>query len=429
VDVTSPIAIYVHLPWCVRKCPYCDFNSHARPETLPESEYVAALLADLDGDLDLARDRPVASVFLGGGTPSLFSVSAISALIEGLAARLPFAADAEITMEANPGTVEHGRFAGYAKAGVNRVSLGAQSFDAAALARLGRIHGPGEIGAAVAELVDAGIDNFNLDLMYALPGQTREAALADLEAAIALAPAHLSHYQLTLEPGTPFFHRPPPLPDDELSWQMQLDCQARLAAAGYTQYEVSAYARPGRQCRHNLNYWRFGDYLGIGAGAHGKVTVATEIIRTEKSRSPRAYLEAGGRAGTRHAVPPPQLPFEYMLNALRLAEGFRPADFERATGLSREDIRPTLDTLEARGLVDSGAGRWRPTELGFRFLNDLQSAFLPRAASVSLRAMPPRAETPSTATRNGTARQAPRRSPSSTPAGTRRRPDRVKTSS
>ncbi len=373
----SPIAIYVHLPWCVRKCPYCDFNSHVRPERLPEAEYVAALLADLDGDLDLASGRTVSSVFLGGGTPSLFGVAAVASLIEGLAARLPFASDAEVTMEANPGTVEHGRFAGYAAAGVNRVSLGAQSFDAAALSALGRIHGPGEIEAAVAELVTAGLDNFNLDLMYGLPGQSPEGALSDVGAALALSPAHVSHYQLTLEPGTAFFHRPPPLPDDERIFEMQLECQRLLASRGYAQYEVSAYARPGCQCRHNLNYWRFGDYLGIGAGAHGKVTTASGIVRTEKARSPRAYLEAAGRSGVRRGVPPPELPFEYMLNGLRLTEGFRPADFERATELSMESILPTIAALEARGLIASAGGRLRPTELGFRFLNDVLSAFLP----------------------------------------------------
>jgi oxygen-independent coproporphyrinogen-3 oxidase len=377
----SPFAIYVHLPWCVKKCPYCDFNSHAKPDWLPEAEYVAALLADLDGDLDLAVGRTVTSVFLGGGTPSLFGVDAIAALLDGLAARLPFARDVEVTMEANPGTVEHGRFAGYAKAGVNRVSLGAQSFDAKRLELLGRIHGPGEIGAAVAELVEAGLDNFNLDLMYGLPDQPLEGALADVAAAIALGPAHLSHYQLTLEPGTAFFHRPPKLPDDERTFEMQLECQRLLASHGYAQYEVSAYARPGRQCRHNLTYWRFGDYLGIGAGAHGKLTVAGETVRTEKSRSPRAYLEAAGRAGTRRVVPAAELPFEYMLNALRLTEGFRPADFERATGLSGEAIRPTLAALKARGLIDAQSERLRPSELGFRFLNDVQAAFLPATPS------------------------------------------------
>ncbi|MDP9198173.1 MAG: radical SAM family heme chaperone HemW [Pseudomonadota bacterium] len=376
--MNAPIAIYVHLPWCVRKCPYCDFNSHVRPESIPESEYVAALLADLDGDLDLAAGREVSSVFLGGGTPSLFGVGSIAALIEGLASRLPFARDVEITMEANPGTVEHGRFTGYSKAGINRVSLGAQTFDAEALRALGRIHGPGEIGAAVSELVAAGIGNFNLDLMYGLPGQTLEGALKDVEAAIALGPAHLSHYQLTLEPGTAFYHRPPPLPDDERTFEMQLECQRLLASEGLAQYEVSAYARPGRECRHNLNYWRFGDYLGIGAGAHGKATVEGTVIRTEKPRSPRAYLSGGGKLGAvRRIVEPAELPFEFMLNVLRLTEGFRPANFERATGLSMEMILPTIAALECRGLLSAAGDRLRPTALGFRFLNDLMAAFLP----------------------------------------------------
>ena len=375
--MSTPVAIYVHLPWCVSKCPYCDFNSHARPDALPEAEYVAALLADLDRDIELAAGRPVASVFLGGGTPSLFGTDMIAALLDGLAARLPFQPDAEVTMEANPGTVEHGRFAGYAQAGVNRVSLGAQSFDADRLRTLGRIHGPAEIGIAVAELADAGIANFNLDLMYALPEQTRESALADLEAALALRPVHLSHYQLTLEPGTAFFHRPPPLPDDDLAWQMQLDCQERLAAAGFAHYEISAYALPGRQCRHNLNYWRFGDYLGIGAGAHGKVTVDGKVVRTEKPRSPRAYLEAGGRTGSRREVQAGELPFEFMLNALRLTEGFTATDFERTTGQSADLVRPTLADLASRGLVEAETDRFRPTDLGFRFLNDLMAAFLP----------------------------------------------------
>ena len=374
----APISIYVHLPWCVRKCPYCDFNSHARPDVLPEAEYVAALLADLEGDLDLAAGRPVSSVFLGGGTPSLFGVDAIAGLLAGLAARLPFLPDAEITMEANPGTIEHGRFAGYAAAGVNRVSLGAQSFDPAALKALGRIHGPGEIEAAVAELHAAGLRNFNLDLMYALPQQARAGALADLEAAIALGPAHLSHYQLTLEPGTAFHHRPPALPDDDTALEMQLDCQARLAAAGYAQYEVSGYAQPGRQCRHNLNYWRFGDYLGLGAGAHGKATVAGEVWRTEKPRSPREYLRGAGRAGAiRRVVPAAELAFEYMLNTLRLVEGFTLAEFEGATGLAPAAVRDALAAQAARGLIEEIQGRFRPTATGFRFLNELIAAFLP----------------------------------------------------
>jgi len=382
--MSEPIAVYVHLPWCVRKCPYCDFNSHAAPARIPQDEYVAALLADLDADLELAAERPVASVFLGGGTPSLFGAGAIATLLAGLAARLRFADDVEITMEANPGTVEHGCFEAYAKAGVNRVSLGAQSFDARALRVLGRIHGPEEIGIAVAELQAAGIGNFNLDLMYALPGQTVAGALADLEAALALNPAHLSHYQLTLEPGTAFYHRPPPLPDDDQAFEMQQLCQRTLATAGFEQYEISAYARPGRQCRHNLNYWRYGDYLGIGAGAHGKVTVDGQVIRSEKPRMPREYLrraaEGMGAGGTRRSVPVTDLPFEYMLNALRLNEGFRPADFGRATGLDASVIRSTLTALEARGLLARAHDCLRPTELGFRFLNDVQAAFLSATA-------------------------------------------------
>ena len=376
--MSAPIAIYVHLPWCVRKCPYCDFNSHVRPDRIPEDEYVATLLADLDGDLELAGSRKVGSVFLGGGTPSLFGVRAIATLIDGLAGRLPFAADAEITMEANPGTIEHGRFAGYARAGINRVSLGAQSFDPAALKALGRIHGPDEIPAAVDELIGAGIENFNLDLMYGLPAQTLEGAVSDLRAAIALGAAHLSHYQLTLEPGTAFYHRPPSLPDDERTYEMQLECQRLLATEGYEQYEVSAYARPGRQCRHNLNYWRFGDYLGIGAGAHGKVTLAGQVVRTEKPRSPREYLAGGGRKGAvRRSVVPADLPFEFMLNALRLADGFPAAEFKRCTGLDGAVIEPTIARLQGLGLIDRSDGHVRPTELGFRFLNDVQAAFLP----------------------------------------------------
>ncbi len=376
--MSATIAIYVHLPWCVRKCPYCDFNSHVRPETMPEEEYVAALLADLDGDLDLAEARKVGSVFLGGGTPSLFGVGAIATLIDGLAARLPFEADVEITMEANPGTVEHGRFAGYAKAGVNRVSLGAQSFDPAALKALGRIHGPAEIPAAVAELGAAGIENFNLDLMYGLPEQSLDGALSDLRSALALGPAHLSHYQLTLEPGTAFYHRPPSLPDDERTFEMQLECQRLLAARGFEHYEISAYARPGRQCRHNLNYWRFGDYLGIGAGAHGKVTVDSTVIRTEKPPSPRNYLRGEGKVGdTRRRVPGTELPFEFMLNALRLDEGFTLADYERSTALSASTVRAALKDLVARDLMIEVEGRYRPTALGFRFLNDLMAGFLP----------------------------------------------------
>ncbi|MBF8291496.1 MAG: oxygen-independent coproporphyrinogen oxidase [Steroidobacteraceae bacterium] len=385
--MNTATAIYVHLPWCVRKCPYCDFNSHAAPGRIPELTYVKALLADLDADLDLAADRTVTSVFLGGGTPSLFGTVAIETLLKGIATRLSFAADVEITMEANPGTIEHGRFEGYAAAGVNRVSLGAQSFDAERLKQLGRIHGPEEIGIAVSELRAASITNFNLDLMYALPEQTTAGALADLSSAIALGPAHLSHYQLTLEPGTAFYYRPPPLPDDDQAFEMQEGCQQMLAAVGFEQYEVSAYSRPARQCRHNLNYWRYGDYLGIGAGAHGKVTVDGQVIRTEKPRMPREYLrravEGMDNGDTRRSVPVADLPFEFMLNALRLHEGFTLADFERATGLGADSLEPGLADLAARTLMAETGGRWRPTGLGFRFLNDLQAAFLPPGEGVA----------------------------------------------
>ncbi len=381
--MAAPLAIYVHLPWCVRKCPYCDFNSHAAPSVLPERDYVDALLADLETDLDLAGGRTVASVFLGGGTPSLFSPEEIGRLLAGLAARLPFAPGAEVTMEANPGTIEHGRFSGYAAAGVNRVSLGAQSFDAGQLARLGRIHGPEDTGRAVAELRQAGIGNFNLDLMYALPEQVPAGALADLEAGLALGPAHLSHYQLTLEPGTAFFHRPPPLPDDDVALEMQLACQDLLHRHGYRQYEVSAWARPGRECRHNLNYWRYGDYIGIGAGAHGKLTADGRVWRSERPRLPRDYMRrvAAGDAAERRIVPAEELPFEFMLNALRLDEGFRLADFTAATGLASSAVEPALARLAARGLLLEDAGHIRPSALGFRFLNDLQAEFLPSPAA------------------------------------------------
>lgn len=374
----AEIALYVHLPWCVRKCPYCDFNSHPAPAALPETEYVAALLADLEADLDLVAGRRVSSLFLGGGTPSLFSPDTIRALLEGIAGRIELAADAEITLEANPGTVEHGRFAVYARAGINRVSLGAQSFDAGQLRALGRIHGPAETIAAVAELRTAGIANFNLDLLCALPGQTTAGAVADVTAALALGPAHLSHYQLTLEPGTALHRRPPALPDDEAAWDIQEACHQALTAAGLVQYEVSAWARPGLECRHNLNYWRFGDYLGIGAGAHGKITTRAGVIRTERPSAPLEFMRrapAGDSSG-RRIVPQRELPFEFMLNALRLRAGFTLPEFEQATGLSGNTVVARLEQLGGRGLMAQTAQGWRPTALGFRFLNDLQAAFL-----------------------------------------------------
>ena len=315
-----PLSLYVHMPWCVRKCPYCDFNSHVAPEHVPQAQYIDALLEDLQSDLSAVQQRPLSSIFFGGGTPSLFDPEQVGRLLQGVRRQIEFDPDIEITLEANPGTIEHGRFSGYRDAGVNRVSLGAQTFNEEQLRLLGRIHGQGDIVRAVSELRQAGIDNFNLDLMYGLPAQTLPQALADVHSALALQPAHLSHYQLTLEPGTVFYHRPPPLPDPDDSWQMQIDCQELLAAHGYEQYEVSAYARAGLRSRHNLNYWRFGDYIGIGAGAHGKLTMlegSPGIVRTTRARQPRDYLSrtADKRVNERQFVAATDLPLEFMLNA------------------------------------------------------------------------------------------------------------------
>lgn len=383
-----PLALYVHLPWCVRKCPYCDFNSHALHAGVDRRRYAEALVRDFERELPELGGRPLESVFFGGGTPSLFAPEDIAWLLEAFAARHPLAADAEITLEANPGTLERGRFAEYRHAGINRVSLGAQSFAPRALEQLGRIHSPADTQRAALELHAAGLSNFNLDLMYALPEQTLAEAIEDVRRACALAPAHLSHYQLTLEPGTAFHARPPPLPDEELAWQMQRECQEAIAAAGYEQYEISAYARPGSECRHNLNYWHFGDYLGVGAGAHGKLSGALPegVMRTAKPRSPRDYerqlASTAAPIGERRMVPRGDLAFEFMLNALRLNRGFTVPEFEERTGLGSASLRPTLERLAGRGLLVQGYGgippveSWRPTELGRRFLNDVQAAFL-----------------------------------------------------
>jgi oxygen-independent coproporphyrinogen-3 oxidase len=382
VLIPPPLSLYIHIPWCVRKCPYCDFNSHEGKGALPIREYVAALTADLEQDLPLAWGRGVHSVFFGGGTPSLFPPSAIADILDACSARLRFAPNAEITMECNPGTAEHGRFEEYLKAGVNRVSFGIQSFDDGCLQALGRIHDSHEAEAAVKLAQDAGVANINLDLMYALPGQTLAMALHDVERAIALKPQHLSHYQHTLEPNTVFAARPPEgIPQEDESWDMQERCIDAMAAAGYAQYEVSAYAQPGRQCAHNLNYWRFGDYLGIGAGAHGKLTLgaAEEIRRRWKVKNPRDYLAgAGGPAsiGGDDAIAPAQRPFDYMLNALRLVEGFALKDFESRTGLGREAIAKQLRAASERGWLDVGEERVVPTELGRRFTNDVIGLFL-----------------------------------------------------
>jgi putative oxygen-independent coproporphyrinogen III oxidase len=385
--IEASLALYVHMPWCVRKCPYCDFNSHQLKSAQPDRSYIDALLRDFDAEAARVKGRRIDTVFFGGGTPSLFQPEEFARLLAALKERIEFAADAEITMEANPGTIERGRFVGYAQAGINRVSLGAQSFDAQALMRLGRIHSADDTHRAVEELRAAKLDNFNLDLMYALPQQTLDSALNDVRTACALGPAHISYYQLTLEPGTVFHSRPPPLPDDEAAWQIQLAGQGLLAEAGYRQYEVSAYAKPGAQCRHNLNYWLFGDYLGLGAGAHGKISLAVpqQILRTTKPKQPRDYQEQIRRAehssdssavGESAHIAAADLPFEFMLNALRLNDGFAEEGYRQRTGLSLNAIAGKLERARERGLLEPRPEGWRPTELGRRFLNDLQESFL-----------------------------------------------------
>ncbi len=376
-----PLSLYIHFPWCARKCPYCDFNSHSLRDTLPEQAYVDALLRDLELELPAVWGRTVQSVFLGGGTPSLFSAAAIDRLLSGVRARVPLSPHAEITLEANPGSAEQEKFAGYRQAGVTRLSLGIQSFNPEHLQALGRIHDSGEaLGAAQAARA-AGFDNFNLDLMFGLPRQTREQALADLDAAIALRPAHLSWYQLTLEPNTLFHQRPPPLPDGDEKWAMQTAGQSLLRAHGYNHYEVSAWAREARQCRHNLNYWRFGDYLGIGAGAHGKITDGGQgvIHRRWKKRHPRDYLAAAGGDAClegQRRLEAQDLVFEFALNRLRLREGFTLEDFTLACGLARQHILPRLQQAAAEGLLRLEADRVGHTERGWRYLDDLVQRFL-----------------------------------------------------
>jgi putative oxygen-independent coproporphyrinogen III oxidase len=381
--VNVPLSVYVHFPWCVSKCPYCDFNSHALRDALPEEPYLESLNADLAAQAQRFSGRRVDSVFLGGGTPSLFSPPLIARVLRLLRQHLSMAPDAEITLEANPATVERGRFAGYRDAGIIRVSLGAQSFDRTALAALGRIHVPADVARAAEELHASGLSNFNLDLMYGLPAQDVAGAMADVTAALALEPAHLSHYQLTLEPGTQFAAQPPELPDEEACWQMQVECQGLLAAHGYAQYEVSAYARAGRQCRHNLNYWSFGDYVGVGAGAHGKLTLESpvRILRSTHLREPRRYATSASQGPQWREVPPAEAPFEFMLNALRLNAGFTAALFESHTGQSFATVQPTLVSLVDRGLIRRSGEAWQATALGQRFLNDLVSAFLPHPES------------------------------------------------
>lgn len=374
-----PLSLYVHIPWCVRKCPYCDFNSHEQKGELPEQAYVDALLEDLQTDIESAQGRQVQTVFFGGGTPSLFSPEAIGRFLEQAERALPFAEDVEITLEANPGTIEARRFAGYRAAGVNRLSMGIQSLDDRKLAALGRIHGRDEALAAVHDARDAGFDNFNLDLMYALPGQTLQQAETDLCELLALQPAHVSWYQLTVEPNTLFYQRPPQLPDDDLAGDIMDMGLAVLAAHGYHQYEISAHAQASRECRHNLNYWEFGDYLGIGAGAHAKLTQTDgRILRITRQRHPQRYLDArSGRKGSTRTLSPDELPVEFMLNVLRLNEGVPIDMFEGRTGLELAAIEPLLQSARARGLLDPTPGRLKPSALGRRFLNELLGIFEP----------------------------------------------------
>ena len=377
-----PLSLYVHLPWCVRKCPYCDFNSYAGGDDASRRRYLDALCGDLDAEAGRADDRPLVSIFLGGGTPSLFHADEIARLLDASRSQLAWADDIEITMEANPGGVERDDFRGYRDAGVNRLSVGAQSFDPGQLATLGRVHGVEDIALAAREAAEAGFDNVNIDLMYALPGQDVAGALSDIEAAASLQPTHLSWYQLTLEPNTVFHARPPgDLPDGDLAFAIQQAGEARLAELGFERYEVSAYARDRRRCRHNLNYWSFGDYLAVGAGAHGKLSTPAGVVRYRKSANPMQYMkqiEGGTEPTTTEPVSDNDLLFEFMLNALRLVDGFDEALFVERTRLPLPALRERLAPLSKRGLIaGGGGGRWRPTRKGQQFLNDLQAHFLP----------------------------------------------------
>lgn len=381
MPVQPPLSLYVHLPWCVRKCPYCDFNSYSGGDAAARSRYLEALFADLRKEADHASGREIVSIFLGGGTPSLFTPGEIGRLLDEVANRFSLVEGVEITMEANPGTVECGDPGGYRGAGVNRLSIGAQSFNVQALAALGRIHSVADIGRAASEAREAGFDNINLDLMYALPGQDVAAAMSDIEAAARLEPQHISWYHLTLEPNTVFHARPPAgLPDEDLSFEIQEEGEALLAGLGYARYEVSAFAVAGRQCRHNLNYWSFGDYLAVGAGAHGKISMIDGIFRYAKPANPQQYMKSieAGEEAARTEIGDEDLLFEFMLNTLRLIDGFDEAGFTARTGLLAGKLRRRLEPLVERGLiVHAGARKWLPTSKGRRFLNDLQAHFLP----------------------------------------------------
>lgn len=371
-----PLSLYIHIPWCVQKCPYCDFNSHALKGEVPHEEYVRHLLADLDADLPLTSGREVSTIFIGGGTPSLLSSEAMQMLLDGVRERLPLSPTAEITMEANPGTVEADRFSGYQRAGINRISIGVQSFSEKKLERLGRIHGPEEARRAAGLATDLNLRSFNLDLMHGLPDQSLEEALDDLRQAIALNPPHLSWYQLTIEPNTLFASRPPVLPDDDALWDIFEQGDQLLTAAGYQQYETSAYAKPGYRCEHNLNYWRFGDYLGIGCGAHGKLTQTDgRIVRTTKTRHPRGFM-TGKYLDRQHEVADSEKPFEFFMNRFRLLEAAPREEFPLYTGLPESIIRPQIDQALNDGYLIETAETWQVTEKGKLFLNSLLELFL-----------------------------------------------------
>lgn len=380
-----PLSLYIHIPWCIRKCPYCDFNSHGIKQLgglddIPEQEYIDRLLLDLEQELPLVWGRRLHSIFIGGGTPSLFSAEGMDRLISGVRARIPFEGDIEITMEANPGTFEAERFAGFRQAGINRLSIGVQSFNAKHLELLGRVHNPEQAIAAAEFAHQAGFGSFNLDLMHGLPDQTTEQALADLQTAINLKPQHISWYQLTIEPNTLFYQQPPTLPVDDTLWTIQEQGQALLQQHGYNQYEVSAYARePKYRSHHNLNYWQFGDYLGIGAGAHGKITRLDleQIQRTTKSRHPKDYLQKTvTEIRTSQAIPVHELPFEFMLNGLRLLNGVPSSYFQQRTGLLLSDIQPAISEAIGDGLLHNGKDRIKPTDKGALFLNELLQRFI-----------------------------------------------------
>lgn len=378
LSALPPLSLYIHWPWCVRKCPYCDFNSHESNGPIPEAAYLDALRADLEASLPLIWGRKIQTVFIGGGTPSLMSAAGLERLMSDLRTLLPLALDAEITMEANPGTFEIERFKSFRASGINRLSIGIQSFNGRHLQALGRIHDEREALRAV-EIAHAHFDNFNLDLMYALPGQTLAEARQDLDTALAFAPPHLSLYHLTMEPNTVFAKYPPQLPSDDESADIQDMIAERTSSAGYRHYEVSAYAQPGRQARHNLNYWEFGDYLGIGAGAHSKLSFPHRVLRQARFKQPASFIEAATRGNAVHEereIGRDEMGFEFMLNALRLTGGFNPNLFGERTGMSINAIDKALDAAEAKGLIYRDFRLIKPTELGQRFLNDLQEMFL-----------------------------------------------------